>query len=196
MFHVGKNGQTSGPFSMDQLMEMARTGALSPDDLVWGQGMADWQRADSLPEVQAAFPAGPPGSPPPPSAVAPGYSQPPPSPAGVAGLPSGPATNTFAIVGLVCGIISVLLACCCYGLPFNILGIVFSAVALNQIKESQGRQAGRGMALGGLWCGIASIIIAILLVIFVGAANMGEIMKEIKNEGSHRSHIESSSESE
>ena len=42
----------------------------------------------------------------------------------------------MAMAGLVMGILSITCGmCCCYGLPFNVLGIIFSLVALAQIKN-------------------------------------------------------------
>ena len=47
-------------------------------------------------------------------------------------------------LSLTCGM------CCCYGMPFNILGIVFSLVALAQIRNDPRSQDGWGMAVAGL----------------------------------------------
>ena len=41
-WHVGRGGQTSGPYSSDQLQAMVERGDLSAGDLVWKEGMADW----------------------------------------------------------------------------------------------------------------------------------------------------------
>jgi len=63
--------------------------------------------------------------------------------------------------------------CCCYGLPFNILGIVFSIVGLTQIKANP-QQQGKGMAIAGLICSILSVLligILILLGVAIGIAN-------------------------
>ena len=57
-WHVGRGGQQSGPFSIEQLREMAARGELSPGDLVWKQGMSDWvdcaSVADLLPDARSA----------------------------------------------------------------------------------------------------------------------------------------------
>ncbi len=56
-WHVGRGGRQSGPFSTEQLREMALRGELSPGDLVWKQGMADWvdcaQVAGILPDARS-----------------------------------------------------------------------------------------------------------------------------------------------
>ena len=53
-WHVGRGGQTTGPYSTEQLRDMAATGRISPGDLVWKEGMAEW--ADCA-TVQGLFPA-------------------------------------------------------------------------------------------------------------------------------------------
>lgn len=61
------------------------------------------------------------------------------------------ATNTWAIVGFVC---SLLIA------P---LGIIFSAIALGQIKRTG--EGGKGLALAGLIIGIVFTVIGVLSVL-------------------------------
>lgn len=72
-------------------------------------------------------------------------------------------TDPLAIAAAACGSISLLCVCLCYGLPFNVLGIVLGWVALNRVKES-GR-GGRSLALAGIGTGATSIAIAIGIVI-------------------------------
>lgn len=45
---VGRGGARSGPFTAAQLRQLAASGRLSPTDLVWQEGMADWQPASSF----------------------------------------------------------------------------------------------------------------------------------------------------
>lgn len=59
-------------------------------------------------------------------------------------------TNVLAIVGLVFSIV---------GCGANWIGIVLGAIALRQIKKSQGLQGGRGMAL-------AAVIVGIVMTVF------------------------------
>jgi len=44
-----KNRQNLGPFSQDQLRQLAQQGQLLPTDLVWKNGMANWSPANSIP---------------------------------------------------------------------------------------------------------------------------------------------------
>lgn len=53
-WHVGRGGQSTGPYTTEQLREMAAAARISPGDLVWKEGMAEW--ADCA-TVQGLFPA-------------------------------------------------------------------------------------------------------------------------------------------
>ena len=69
-----------------------------------------------------------------------------------------PKTNSFATAGLVCGILAWI---CCCGFPFNLLGLVFSLVALSQINRHPGLYEGRGLAIAGLVLSIASLLLTL-----------------------------------
>jgi uncharacterized RDD family membrane protein YckC len=53
-WHVGRGGQSTGPYSTEQLREMAAAGRISPGDRVWKEGRGEW--ADCA-TVQGLFPA-------------------------------------------------------------------------------------------------------------------------------------------
>ncbi|HVU62122.1 MAG TPA: SPFH domain-containing protein [Mycobacteriales bacterium] len=63
-FYIGVNGQQVGPFAVGDLPAQVASGQLTPDTLVWRQGMAAWARAADVPEVNSAFGAAPPPLPP------------------------------------------------------------------------------------------------------------------------------------
>lgn len=178
MYHVGRNGQQTGPFSIEQLKAMAASGELGPADLVWKEGMAGWEPASNVPGVFS--PAEGTGQAPH-AAPAP-LAQATVLPPGTGFSPSATKPNSMALAGMILGIVSVTIGlCCCYGLPFSVAGIIVSILALNQIKTDPSNQPGRGMAVAGLCCSIASIIIAGLLMIFgvaLNVANWEEIKKE------------------
>ena len=48
------NGQEAGPFSLDQLKWLVANKRLSPDDLVWSEGMPDWVRAAEIRDLFSA----------------------------------------------------------------------------------------------------------------------------------------------
>jgi membrane protease subunit (stomatin/prohibitin family) len=54
-FFVAANGQQTGPFAIDQLTQMAQSGALKRDTLVWKAGMAQWSEAASVAELASIF---------------------------------------------------------------------------------------------------------------------------------------------
>jgi hypothetical protein len=47
-WHYTKDGQRFGPVSGQQLKELAATGQLGPDDLVWKEGMKQWLPASKV----------------------------------------------------------------------------------------------------------------------------------------------------
>lgn len=57
---VGRNGERSGPFSDDQMRQMAAAGQVRPTDLVWKEGLAGWVPLSSMREL-LPVPAGVPG---------------------------------------------------------------------------------------------------------------------------------------
>lgn len=66
-YHIAVNGAQSGPFNMQQLMQMAQAGQISLQTHVWKPGMAGWELAGNVAELQSIFAPPPaPGTPPPP----------------------------------------------------------------------------------------------------------------------------------
>src|SRR5438477_581880 len=51
LWYYAVDGQRQGPVPFDQLRRLAASGQLTPGDLVWTQGMADWQPAGSIPSL-------------------------------------------------------------------------------------------------------------------------------------------------
>lgn len=68
--------------------------------------------------------------------------------------PSPQKTNVLAILGLIFGII----------IPFQIVGIILSIIALVQIKKNP-NQKGKGLAMAGLIIGCVLIILFIVLTV-------------------------------
>lgn len=54
-YHVVVNGQASGPFDLNVLKQMAASGQLLKESLVWTNGMAEWVRAGSVDELNVLF---------------------------------------------------------------------------------------------------------------------------------------------
>ena len=60
-YMLAVNGQQYGPYNMLQLQQMAQSGQLTAQTLVWCQGMAAWEPAANRPDLASLFaPAAPP----------------------------------------------------------------------------------------------------------------------------------------
>ena len=58
------NGQQYGPYNMQQMQQMAQSGQINAQVMVWTQGMPGWAVAGSVPELAHLFMATPPPMPP------------------------------------------------------------------------------------------------------------------------------------
>ena len=115
---LGADGREYGPISADQLRRWISEGRANAETQTRIEGEAAWKPLGQFAEFQFAFaPAAPAPFPPPQYGAT-------------------RRTNVFAITGLVFGILSITGGLCCYGLPFNILGLIFSIVGLAQIKAN------------------------------------------------------------
>jgi hypothetical protein len=118
------------------------------------------------PDLYAPPPSAAPGPPPgypPPGYPPPGYP-PGPYPPGAwppgYGHPQGSRTNGFAVASLVTALVGWI--SCGVG---SVLAIIFGFIAREQIKRSQGRQQGTGMATAGIVIGFVAL--AFWLFVFV-----------------------------
>lgn len=122
-----------------------------------------------------AYPGGayppPPGTPGAPPYAGQPYGGPPPF--GAYPGPMAPTTSGWAIASLATGIASYVFV------PFigAIAAVIFGHIALNEIKNAQGRVEGRGMAIAGLVLGyvhfalVACAVVLFVLVVVVGILN-------------------------
>ena len=171
-FLIGGDGKEYGPKAAVEVREWIAEGRLNAQSQIRPQGETDWVQLGSLLEFVADLnpqTAAPNPAPLPPPQHPTAY---PPPPVAYPVAPQ-PATNPIAITGMICGILALPMLCCCYGFPFNILGIIFSIIGLTQIKANP-QQEGKGMAIAGLICSILSFVILAALValgIAIGIAN-------------------------
>jgi len=63
-WYLAVNGQQVGPLPVEQLGDKVGSGELTPQTLVWQDGMSGWVAASTVPSLQALFPATPPPLPP------------------------------------------------------------------------------------------------------------------------------------
>src|SRR5262245_23648407 len=150
---IGADGKEYGPVSTDQVRRWIAEGRADANTRIAAEGTTEWRSLGSLPEfayLLTAVPHAPTTGP-------------------VTG--SVHQTSSLAVAALVMGILSVILCFCCYGLPFNLLGIVFSVIALHQIRNEPERYGGRNLAIAGLSLSILSIVLAIILLVIAGVSS-------------------------
>lgn len=151
-----------GPLSWENLVLAARSGGLSPGDLVWTDGMAQWQPASSIPGL-ISQPAGQPAGYPPPQRPAPGMAGPRPG----APLAADPVMRAILPVGrsgwaIAAGYLGLLSLLGIFGPPALICGLV----ALNDIRKHPEKH-GKGRAWFGIVMGALGTIV---IVVAIGTA--------------------------
>ena len=122
---IGADGKEYGPVSADQLRQWLGEGRINAQTKVKSDTMTEWQALGTLPEFAAQCPA----------------------PAAAPPLASGATASKvsgLAITSLVLGILG-LFSC---GIT-ALVGLVLGIVALVNIKNSQGRLSGTGLAIAG-----------------------------------------------
>jgi hypothetical protein len=139
---VGADGKVYGPVGLDQIRQWLAQGRVEARTPVHVEGASAWTTLDRLPELAADAAGSAPAAPPAP-AVARG-------------------TNGFATAGLICSLLA--WTCCCC-LPFNLLGLVFSIIALVQLQTQPQPQEGRTFALIGLVLSAASLLLSLALAL-------------------------------
>jgi len=164
---IGADGREYGPVSLAQLRQWQFEGRVNAQTRILAVGEADWKTLADLAE-----PAPPAGLPPIPHPIRPPLPQ--------DGMWRPPRTNGFAVTGLILGIFSLLTACCCSGLPFNLLGVIFSAIGLSQINRQPDIYTGKGVAIAGLIVSIASLLLGIGFMTLSLVLNPDVILREME----------------
>ncbi len=141
---VGQDGKIYGPVTAETIGAWLAQGRLNARTPIFVEGAGDWTFVGLLPEFS------PQTAPPTMGSLKPD-------------LTLAHKTNGFATAGFVCGLLSLCGFCCCGCLPVSLLGIVFSAVAMMQIKSNSPPQNGWGLALAGLICSITGLVIGAII---------------------------------
>lgn len=161
------NQQRLGPVPFAHLKQLASVGQLLGGDLVWTEGMDNWQAAGTIPGL---IPPQPPGTVQPAQPFNAQYAQPYPQqyapnpntyyqPMQYAGVePSGQSYQGFAIAGFVLSFFGIL----------ALLGLIFSIVALSGMKRS-GNESGKGLAVAGLV--ISIVVLGLFALYLIGLAS-------------------------
>ena len=143
---LGADGREYGPVSADQLRRWVAEGRANGQTGARAEGAAVWTPLAQLPEFYSLFTAARPAPP--------LYFQ-------------TRKTNSFAVTGLVMGLLSLTCGLCCYGIPFNVMGVIFSIIGLSQIHNNPGLYNGKGLAITGLVLSLLGIAIMLGLISLV-----------------------------
>lgn len=162
---IGADGREYGPVAADQLREWIAEGRVDAQTKALVEGAALWkplvEYLEFAPLLARMAPAQP--------------------TLGAISVTPIPRTNSMALAGLVMGILSLTCGmCCCHGLPFNLLGVIFSLVALAQIKNDPLTQQGRSLAIAGLVLSLLGIVLAACMLALGLALNAPDIMRQIQ----------------
>ena len=68
---------------------------------------------------------------------------------------------------------------CCYGMPFNLAGLICSIIALSQLK-TDAKQLGKGMAVVGLVLSIFSFFLGVGLAVLGYAFSNSDLLHKIQ----------------
>jgi hypothetical protein len=159
MWYYSKNGMQLGPVSQEELSAKVETGEVLAQDLIWREGLTDWQPLSQVAEFsQAIRPA---GSPTPPPVQASMGSVPMPQP------PAYPAGYTQPkIPNYLWQSIVVTVMCC---LPFGVIAIVQAAKVDSLVAQGDiaGATAASRSAKNWVTASVASwLVIVGLYVVF------------------------------
>lgn len=128
-YYVAVNGQQTGPYPQQELIMRGVT----PETLVWCEGMSDWQQAGTIPELMYLFsnlsqpqpqqpymqqPSAPFGQQPMYGQPMPGYGQ------NIPSCDSHPNYKTLAIIATVVGAL------------FSCIGLIFGAIAIGKADSA------------------------------------------------------------
>jgi len=156
-WHCAIGGQRYGPIDEAELRNWISQGRVTSSDLVWREGMSEWQALNTVAEFNNA------------SGTAADTPPPPPGGAGVQALPQ--QGNGLAVAGMVLGIVAMVMLCVWYvSFPCAIIGLALSVLGLKRSRETGG--AGSGMAKAGLILSIIALSLAaiIIIMLLVGVA--------------------------
>ena len=161
---IGADGREYGPITAEQLREWIAEGRANAQTRAQAEGAAQWKPLTEYLEFAPVLGRVPPQWPAP----------------GPISITPTPGTNSLAMMGMLMGGLSITCGCCCYGLPFNLLGIIFSLVALAQIRNDAYPQVGRGLAIAGLVLSLLSLLLAVLFFAFGLALSTPDILRNIQ----------------
>jgi hypothetical protein len=150
---IGADGREYGPVSTEQLKQWINEGRVNAQTFVLAEGAREWKALGSFPEFSFA----PCFQPTPPAAFS----------------PVGRRTNNMAMTGFIFSLVAVTFGlCCCYGLPFNLLGLIFSLIGYSEIRKAPEIYNGQGIAIAGIVVSVLSLLLMFGLGLVFGAASV------------------------
>ncbi|HVM47463.1 MAG TPA: DUF4190 domain-containing protein [Candidatus Acidoferrum sp.] len=161
---IGADGRQYGPVAANDVLLWIAEGRVAAQTLALAEGAPQWKPLAQFVEFAPAL-AGRGAAPPAAFPVL---------------LAPVPSNNAMAVTALIMGILAIIPGmCCCHGLPFNLLGIIFALVALSQIRRDPMAQQGRGMAVAGLVLCLLSVLMSIIFVLFAIAISVPDILRNL-----------------
>ncbi len=152
-FYTQSGGQQAGPVDEAQLKQMVAAGQLGPADMIWREGLANWQQVAATSEVAGAMPVNPfPGQPGQPMGyAAPAY------PVGYA--PNAVSYRKDAQNAMICSLVGLV----CLGIILGTIGLIQGLNAKKKMAAS-GNFDGQGMATAAIVVGIVDICFFVLFI--------------------------------
>lgn len=138
-YYIYENGQQSGPFSIEQLKIMH----LSDNTNVWCEGMAKWDKAKNVPELDILFQSSTP--PPPPFETKPQKEE-----------PTTPCPDNHLTMAILATIVTFF---CCSGIPIGIISLIYALEVENKWKKGLYDKAIKNSQTARTWA-IVSYILA------------------------------------
>jgi len=151
-WYVEQGGQRIGPISLDAVRQMAASGRISAGDLVWSEGMANWQRADTQPWFTGG------GAPP---QLAPMSSS-----EGGGLFKGGEAFVQSEPPSLIGWSVAVLLCCC---IPGGVVGLIYGNRSKKEFAQGNYQAAWSTYETGKNWLIWSAVIGAVINLIYFWA---------------------------
>ncbi len=162
---IGADGREYGPITAARLLEWVAEGRANALTRAKLEGTDQWRPLTEFVEFAPALARTPPALAVPVRMYA----------------PPAPRTNSLATASLVMGILALTCGmCCCYGMPFNLLGIIFGLIALGQIRNDPQAQQGRSLALVGITLSLLSLVLGALFLILGVALSASDVMRQLE----------------
>ena len=206
MWHYSPDGIQRLEVSDAMLAELARSGQLTADMLVWKPGMDEWRparevRSDLFSEGSAS--ASPP-PPPPPAETGPtpwvggtasgqtSFHPTPPHPHSHSfRRPAGSAALTSVISGAIAAVSGITNFCCCAGIVITpiagLIAVIFGHIAHAAAKNQPAAEQDKRLAIVGLALGYVSLILLLGYMVYIiamfGLAGMGIMAEELHSGG-------------